>query len=409
MLSLSIQSSNSHGNKHPNRNLLIKQSIPSNKYSPYIRDSKGNIITSKEAIFQSSKTKSSNSSSSPKSSQSNTSSNNISNLLFYFDKFITSFFFQDMNYILNDMNKIIIPLHSCISFHPNRPYLAISYDATIAIYDTSKHLFLNSLLFHEKTSLGIFCLEWSIDNDELLIGTNQGVLICKIFSLVDGNLDHIWMQHIDHPKKLPVHEIHMSPQGRYYSTITKYENVIYIHDLTFRTSTPVYCLENNAVSLHSWGPNIGRYLAFGDHVGNISVMDTYHWNHEDICLLKSPISSLCWLTCYHLLFCSQNTNLIHLMTIIPPKHDNEKISFDINPQPLVINTSNFHINELFDSQDIGIYDMITDDVSGKYIALRFMKIDDEGNIQTLPFVAVYLIHLTPTISVTLVRYVYTNT
>lgn len=237
--------------------------------------------------------------------------------------------------------KPVTASDSCVSCHPHKPYLAVSYQATIGIYNMNSNQWIESLLFNNAMQEGIYSLAWCHDSDALLVGTSEGIACWRLYALAENNSEQSWMQFYYHPRRRPVHIVEVSSQGRIFAAMTKGESLIYLWDSALVTYAPLYCFDGSGGSIIKWSPN-GSGIVACDETGGLSRVDTYTWHHNACCSLPKSIENICWITDKYCLFVPMFSKSIYSFEILlSEEQDANGSSIQLEPMPLELDTSAF--------------------------------------------------------------------
>jgi WD40 repeat protein len=229
---------------------------------------------------------------------------------------------------------------SCVTWHPHKPFLAVSKEASIGVYNYLDESWLEPLLTHSAMQRGIYCLMFCAETDVILVGTNDGISCWRLYSLSDNDTEQSWMQYLHHPRRRPVHKIDISPQGRIFASMTCGENLIYIWDGSLATNAPLYCVDGYGCSL-KWSPS-GAHILVSDQQGGLNLVDTYTWQYENAGSLPTAVQHVCWLGDKDCLFSPTNSKLLYLMELLHAQRKDEgNILSHVLPVPLDIDTSAF--------------------------------------------------------------------
>lgn len=123
----------------------------------------------------------------------------------------------------------------------------------IYIYSGGEWLF--PPLTHPSQEDGIFCLRWMPLSDILLVGTSTGVAMWSLCALCDRQTDKSWVNLLNHPRGLPVHDIQVCPTGRLFAALSRGESDVIVFDSCMKTATPLRSIRGSRCAEMAWSPS----------------------------------------------------------------------------------------------------------------------------------------------------------
>ncbi len=129
------------------------------------------------------------------------------------------------------------------------------------VYLNSNGEWLSPSLYHHVQGKMVLSMCWLPCSDSLVVGTNEGVCVWRIFGMAVEDNEQSWMSFSRNPNGSSVDYLQCSPQGRLFVTASHFDDGIHIWDSYLLTATSL-SLGNFETRAMEWSPD-GMHIIVG--------------------------------------------------------------------------------------------------------------------------------------------------